>query len=371
MRVVVRVDSSYQIGSGHLMRCLTLAELLRARGATVVFVCRELPGHVAALVKDRDFALAALPSPRDSVFSGEPRDSYANWLGVDWQLDAAQTKAAVRQMAGSPDWLVVDHYALDSRWEELLAAEVGAVLVIDDLANRQHRCRVLLDHNLSPQGEARYLALVPNGCLLLCGPRYALLRPEFEVAAAKPRERDGTVKRLLIFFGGVDATGETLKACEAIAQCGRDDLQVDVVVGVANPRRKEIHEVCEGHPMLNFHGQVSNIAELMAAADLAIGAGGTTTWERAFLGLPSIVIPVAENQVPGTVAMAAAGAIWNLGFCGDVTVEKIVTALNHAFEHPEEVQHMARRSRQLFGENPRSGARLAADIIYEVAGAQA
>lgn len=372
MRVVIRVDSSYQIGSGHVMRCLTLADYLRQTGAEVHFICRDLTGNLVSLLKDRAFDLSILPASGRQNIAQSPNDgSYAHWLGADWKTDAEQTRSAVVQSRQRPDWLVIDHYALDYRWEEALSAETEAVFVIDDLANRRHNCSVLLDHNLSLQGEARYRNLVPADCRLLCGPAYALLRPEFEVAASHLRQRDGTVRRILIFFGGVDAAGMTLKACEAVVTCGREDLQVDVVVGVANTQREDVHRKCDHHPILRYHDQVCNMAELMAAADLAIGAGGTTTWERAFLGLAALTIPVAENQMPSTEAMADAGAIWNLGFHTEVSVDLIVSVLRRVFRDPAEVRRVGSNARALFGSFRYSGTRKAAEIMQEVANAKA
>lgn len=348
MNVVVRTDSSALIGTGHLVRCLTLAEHLRETGWHVDFVCRDLPGNLIDVLRERGFDVAVLPSPVNSSGRSEiPNESYDDWLGVPWEQDVRETLSAVNARYVRPDWLIVDHYALDRRWEEQLAEHVGALFVIDDLANRPHSCRVLLDHNLNAQGEARYANLVPPNCRLLCGPAYALLRPEFHRVAQGMRERDGRVRRILIFFGGVDATGETLKACEAVMALSGAVLEADVVVGIANPHSEQIRVMCGRDSRFSFHGQVCNMAELMAAADLAIGAGGTTSWERAFLGLPTIVIPVAENQLPGSEALAAAGAVWNLGFHTGITSGEIARVLKAVMADPEEVRRRSRASRQL------------------------
>ncbi len=371
MKLAIRVDSSYLIGSGHLMRCLTLAEHLRDNGWEVGFVCRELQGNLTELLRERRFRVSLLPPPlgtkEPSFASGT---QYEGWLGVPLERDAEQTARAIESLGTKCDWLLVDHYALDSRWESVLALSVSSIFVIDDLANRPHSCRVLLDHNLSSQGEARYFNLVPAHCRLLCGPAYALLRPEFEQAASCLRERDGSVRRILVFFGGVDATGETFKVCEAIVSGGYSRIEVDVVVGMANTRRDEIKRVCERHPLLRFHGQVSNMAELMAAADLAIGAGGTTSWERAFLGLPTIIVPVAENQIPGSEALAQSGAAWNLGACSTVTKDDIRVAIQRAMENPSVLREMGQTARRLFGNHPIPGVRLVADAMREVIDAE-
>jgi UDP-2,4-diacetamido-2,4,6-trideoxy-beta-L-altropyranose hydrolase len=171
---------------------------------------------------------------------------------------------------------------------------------------------------------------------------------------------------MFVFFGGVDATGETLKACEAVVNAGAGQVEADVVVGLVNPRREQIQQMCTQHPELRFHGHVCNMAELMASADLAIGAGGTTSWERAFLGLPTIIIPVAENQMSGSEALGGVGAAWNLGYCAEVSVEQIGAALTHARSNPSRVRAMGQTARRLFGDNPVSGVRPVAAALKEV-----
>jgi UDP-2,4-diacetamido-2,4,6-trideoxy-beta-L-altropyranose hydrolase len=371
MNLVVRVDSSYHIGSGHVMRCLTLAEFLRENRWTASFICRDLPGNLTGLLKERGFPVALLPAPGNTGKTSDSSSaSYADWLGVDLICDARETHDVLKDLKGRCDWLLIDHYALDRRWEDTVATQVNSIMVIDDLANRSHSCDILVDHNLNPEGEARYLNLVPAGCRLVCGPAYALLRPEFERAASGLRDRDGTVRRILVFFGGVDATGETLRTCEAIVSTAAGQVEAEVVVGMANPRREQIRQMCEQHPELHFHGQVCNMAELMASADLAIGAGGTTSWERAYLGLPTIIIPVAENQMPGSEALAGVGAAWNLGYCADVSIDGIGAALKRARSNPAQIRAMGRTARRLFGDSPVSGVRKVAVALQEATNAR-
>ena len=287
MRVVFRVDSSLDIGTGHVMRCLTLGERLKESGIAVTFICRDLPGNLSGYIESRGFAVQRLPAPSTLTAAGLSTHNYGAWLGVHWQDDAAQTAELLAQ-SGAVDWLVVDHYALDAGWERRLRPLVQKIMAIDDLANRTHDCDLVLDQNFYLDLEDRYDRLVPTQCVKLLGPRYALLRPEFRQARKNLRERDGQVKRILVFFGGSDAGNETAKALEAIRLLNRPEIAVDVVVGGINPHRRQIEELCAGWPATTCHCQVNNMAELMAGADLAIGAGGTTTWERCCLGLPSV-----------------------------------------------------------------------------------
>jgi len=300
------------------MRCLTLARSIAADGAQVSFVCRELEGNLCDGISSRwGFTvdrLARIPDWAARGRNGGTADEHAGWLGADWQDDASETARVISSRYGRTDWLIVDHYALDERWEKTLRPLTSNLMVIDDLADRRHDCDVLLDQNLHDQDPAaRYEDLIPPDCRRLLGPRYALLRPEFREARAKLRARDGSVRRLLIFFGGVDANNETAKAVEAVRALGRPDIAVDVIVGSTNPNLDDIRAKCAGLAGAKLHRDPDNIAELMSNADLAIGATGATSWERCCLGLPTIVISLAANQESIARALSDCGLAIYLG----------------------------------------------------------
>lgn len=293
MRIALRTDASGRIGTGHLMRCLTLADTLRAGGARTRFVCRPLPAGLGELVAGRGHELASLPPGSDAV-RALPDPPHAEWLGATQADDADATLAALAG-EGTWDWLVVDHYALDARWEARLRSVARRILAIDDLADRRHDCDALLDQNFYADGPARYEGLVPGHCLRLLGPRHALLRPEFGAARARLRERGDTVRRLLVFFGGIDARNLTGAALDALDALGLD-ADVDVVIGAAHPQRAVLEARCAARPRTTLHVQAANMAELIAAADVGIGAAGVATWERCALGLPALAFSVAANQ---------------------------------------------------------------------------
>ncbi len=211
-------------------------------------------------------------------------------------------------------------------------------MVIDDLANRKHNCDIILDQNYYADMKLRYQGLVPKYCNQLLGPEYALLRKEFYVAKKTLRKRSGTIKNILVFFGGSDPSNETGKTLEALIQLKTTDLAINVVVGASNPHKDSLKLICDINNF-NYLCQVSNMAQLMAEADLAIGAGGTTTWERCFLELPSIVIAIAENQVGLCEEAAKAGVITFLGVKECVTAKIIANELaklqNKLLEKPK------------------------------------
>ena len=301
MRIFIRVDASTQIGLGHLIRCRTVAEELRSRGADVRFICRAHPGHAAKAVEEKGFQILTLPPPAPSCVSGSGYDA---WLGVSQETDAAETIAA---MGATPtDWLIVDHYGLDVRWERIMRPHAARIMVIDDLANRHHDCDVLLDQNFGMDAPHRYDTLIPSACLRLLGPRYALLSPEYR--SFKPRPRD-KVERVLLSFGGADIGNATGFALEALSAPELSHLHVDVVVGLANPHRDSISAQADRRGRTVVYDPRPQLADLMSEADLAIGAGGGTTWERLCLGLPTLSISIAENQEPASRALGAAGFI--------------------------------------------------------------
>ena len=309
LRVVIRADASVQIGSGHVMRCLTLADALRERGAEVRFICRELSGHLGEVLANKNYPVHWLRTPDADATTIPAHTVHSAWLGVPWEMDAKQMQDWLMTLP-EVDWLIVDHYALDQAWESQLRPQVKRIMVVDDLADRPHDCDLLLDQNFYEDMEQRYIGLVPQTCRLLLGPGYALLRPEFLEARKNLRQRDGIVRRILVFFGGADPSNETAKALRALQLLDRPDIAVDVVVGSANPHRSEIEALCAALPNISFYCQVSNMAELMARADLAIGAGGSVTWERFCLALPSLVICIAKNQLELIQTLAKMGRVF-------------------------------------------------------------
>ncbi|HHU52398.1 MAG TPA: UDP-2,4-diacetamido-2,4,6-trideoxy-beta-L-altropyranose hydrolase [Firmicutes bacterium] len=376
MKVFIRADASTQIGTGHVMRCLTLAGDLKLLGMEVSFISRVLPGDLCDYVESKGFKVYRLNTV-------ENRDGdYWEWLTENWLEDARKTQeillkqvtdraditninineersglnktftdpadttnissriaAELFSAAGSSSKaglslnLVVDSYALDSKWEKYQRPYVGKLMVLDDLADRPHDCDLLLDQNYYRNMDRRYEGLVSSACKMLLGPQYALLRPEFHQAKKDLRKRDGKIRRILVFFGGSDPTNETKKALEAIQLLNRPEIAVDVVVGATNPHQEEIKKLCSEMPNTTYHCQVENMAELMAAADLAIGAGGTATWERLYLELPTIAIAVAENQVETLEALGEVGMVWYLGKNNGMPLKSLVNKLKDLFSN--------------------------------------
>ncbi|MES1927738.1 pseudaminic acid cytidylyltransferase [Salinisphaera dokdonensis CL-ES53] len=321
MRVFFRVDASLAIGTGHVMRCLTLAQALVAEGAKCEFICREHSGHMIEAIRSRGFSVRALSigTRRINEKEAEPKTAHSAWLDSSWQEDAEQTRREIEYTA--IDWLVVDHYALDRRWEEAVTPGGCRLLVIDDLADREHACDLLLDQNLG-RLPMDYAPLVQPTCRCLIGPKYALLRPEFAQMreASLARRAAPRVQHLLVTLGGVDKDNSTLAVLAALQQCALpEDCTINVVMGVNAPWLNEVKDHAAKMPWATEVAvNVTNMAQRMCEADLAIGAAGSTSWERCCLGLPSVTVVLAENQRPVGRALQAVGASILIGLTEDI-----------------------------------------------------
>ena len=279
MNVIIRTDASVKIGSGHAMRCLTVAKKLRSEGCHVKFWMEKLDGNLIDFVANEDF---------ENITEAQYADLY-----------------------------IVDHYGLDIKWERMIRKYSKKLVVIDDLA-REHDCDLLLDQNVVPNYETRYDGLVSDYCVKLLGPKYLIMRDEFIEARQQLKKRNGEIEHLLVFMGGTDPTNETMKILKALEDFTFE--HVDVVVGNGNPVKEEIREICLAKNY-HYHCQINYMSRLMQQADFAIGAGGATMWERCYVGLPSSATIVADNQIITTEYAASLDVVKNLGWHEQVTVE--------------------------------------------------
>lgn len=321
------------------MRCLTVADALKQRNGETRFVSRHLPEHLKYMLATKGHQLMPLDGSSSESISDDL--AHANWLGTSQHADVQDSIHALSDHTW--DWLIVDHYALDFRWESALRQTAKNILAIDDLADRQHDCDVLLDQNFYADIDTRYIGRVPTHCRLLLGPRYALLRDEFRQLREQIKPRTGQVKRVLVFFGGVDADNYTGCAVEILADLDIEGLHVDVVVGAQYPHREQIESACAKY-QFDCHVQTSRMAELMAAADLAIGAGGSATWERCCLGLPALTVSLADNQTEIAKALDSLGAGKYVGSQETASATVMHKAILGLLQNKNKVQVLSEKS---------------------------
>jgi len=334
MRIVIRADASLEIGTGHVMRCLTLALAMREKGAEISFVCREDAGNLCGLVETMGFQCRRLARSKTGCKTNSSAKGASSASDSFQWMDARQTVAAIEAFGGRPDLLVIDHYMLDKYWETVLRPHVDRIFVIDDLADRAHDCDVLLDQNLHDSLDARYsyAGLVSANARVFLGPKYALLRPEFDSVRAAPRTEG--LRRLLVFFGGADATNESLKLLQALRLMGSTAPETDLVLGPVNVHQESVFSAASGLACVNVVGQSDDMAGLMRGADLGVGTCGVAAWERCGVGLPSLVVVSAENQRDDARILHAIGAVKNLGDAVNTSIERWVSEVRHMQEEP-------------------------------------
>ncbi len=304
--VVFRADASPEIGGGHVVRCLALAEHLRERGWRCLFGVRPPTLATVPALQSAGVGIVEL--------CGDPHD------------EARELGSRLRENA---HWLVVDHYARDAAFERAARTWAQRVLAIDDGPGRAHDCDVLLDQTFG-RAQRDYRARVPEGCRLLLGPQYALLRAQF--AAARPavlarRRKSAGIERILVSFGATDRRGLALIALDALRSAGLC-VTVDVILGRSSPHRAAVHEAAARSPLdVVVHEDVSDMAALMGRADLGIGAAGCTAWERCSLGLPSLIAIDTDNQRDIAAALERTGASVILGRAETLTPKVIAQVL--------------------------------------------
>lgn len=309
MHIAFRADASIQIGTGHVMRCLTLADALRERGSRCTFICRPHSGHLVEVIAQRGHNVVCLTSLAEVSDDLQGAPAHAAWLGTDWQIDAQETHEALG--SEGVDWLVVDHYALDCRWEQALRRYCQNLMVIDDLADRSHDCDVLLDQNLGRTAKD-YAGLLKPHTATLIGPQYALLRPEFALLRIQSlaRRTQPQLKHLLITMGGVDKDNATSQVLQALTACHLPPgLRINVVMGPHAPWLADVQQQAAQMPWpTQVLVGVNAMAQLMAESDLCIGAAGSTSWERCCMGLPTLMLVLATNQQDAALALSEMGA---------------------------------------------------------------
>jgi len=314
---VFRADAGGAMGTGHVRRGLALAGALAAEGWRCGFACRRGAADAVPELEGAGVALVEL----DDAEGDAPGALAARW-------------------PGGADLLVTDHYGLGAAYERGARPWARRAMAIDDLADRAHDCELLLDATPGRAPDA-YRGLVPEGCRMLTGPDHALLRPDF--ARRRLLERgahDGRVRRVLVAPGGTDSAGLGPLMLRAIRRSGLD-LAVDVMIGGSAASLDAVRREAERIPGARLHADAKDPAALTASADLVLGAGGSSSWERACLGVPALVAIAADNQRPGTEALAAAGAVETLGDAADLDADRIAARLRAAIAEPERVAAMA------------------------------
>ena len=317
MNIVIRADASKNIGSGHIMRCLVLAEALLAKGHEVAFVSRKQQGDLIDYVRSKSIDVISLCKLLQPIVVKHSAD-YKAWLQVSWQEDA---KEFIERVVDT-DIVIVDHYAIDAKWECVVKNSLGcSVLAIDDL-NREHQCELIIDQNLWPDMATRY-----RGCsgVKLLGPKYALLRKSFSIL----REQDTPCKnQVLAFFGGSDLSLECMKLAKAAFTVASLPFTLKIVAGRSNSAYQELLTMTEGTDII-VEQHIGDFDMELKQSKYVIGASGVSNWERFCLQVPASVVSVADNQKALARYLFDLGAIRYMGESYDTTVESYQKELEY------------------------------------------
>lgn len=332
MNIIIRTDSSTQIGTGHVMRCLTLATALKEQGANCQFICREHEGNIIEHIEQQGFTVHRLVNnpvtPTTTIDkSAGPTLAHAAWLGVSQEQDAQECITLLQEQ--QTNWLMVDHYALDKRWQNKLRPHTQKIMVIDDLADREHDCDLLLDQGFDRELHDCYLKLLPQNAKQLLGVTYAIVRQEFSMIRQESltRRKHRKIESLLIFMGGTDPNNDTLKAFNGCLKSNHQWKKITIVVGASYPHLKMLKQQIKSHSCVQLHIQTNKMARLLLETDLAITSGGMVTWEKCVLGVPSLVVVQDENQ-RYSIEKLDNKLVRLLGDADSVTVGEYARALN-------------------------------------------
>ena len=347
MKVVFRADASLEIGTGHVMRCLTLADQLKMRNIQSYFVCRNHQGNFATLIEQSGYEVSLLPLEQTEVIEGySPSNNYSDFLGAPAVKDAQKTADIAGELNAA--WLINDHYGIDSLWEKIFKANTTniKVLAIDGQANRFHDYEILVDPTLSIESEKRWEALLPTECLRLVGPKYALLRPEFNNLKVI-KKFNSNVATVFVNFGGIDKKNVTELVINALLEIKSIELKLEVLLGKNNPNIPSLKAKFSSNQNVVLHLQPPNVAEVMAMADIAISAGGSTIWELCKIAIPTLLITTAPNQVQMAKALDAGSYVKGLGDIKTMDFDHLKTVLINLISDKTKMITMSRKAQSL------------------------
>jgi len=335
MNLWIRVDASLEIGTGHVYRCLNIAKELAVSGIHSHFICRAFDGHLIDLIVKSGFEVIELEAElkKSAGQPVEPVLKHSHWLHSSQYDDALHLQRLLDKRIKQTDCILVDHFALDCTWERLVSEKFNcSTVVIDGQADRQHCSHLVVDPNLSAN-DGKWKGLLIDGTQLKTGISYVPLDASFEELDVVVRKR---LDNLVIGFGGVDRDNYTMKALKVAVEM---PITIQVVVGKHYPYLGLLKNFCKQYSQVSLDVQTSNMVRIMSDADLAIGAGGTMTFERCMAGLPSLVTVIAENQKNQVLAAV------DMGIAQQIPVTNyeasLAEALNEILEEPKSLMQMS------------------------------
>jgi UDP-2,4-diacetamido-2,4,6-trideoxy-beta-L-altropyranose hydrolase len=344
--IAFRVDSSVAIGTGHLKRCMVLANEFRRRGKMVYFVTRELGTDASQAIVAGGFELCILPKPVKAFVAVGDNPKHANWAQVQWRDDAEETSKLLCNLELDLEWLVIDHYSFDARWHDFVRNKVNCkICVVDDLGDRALRAELILDQNWHVDHRQKYQKVNLSDAKICGGPDYALLSSAY--ATATKYQWRPTIESIGVFMGGIDSINGTRVVLDAI-RATKFNGQVEIVTTRNNPHLTQLKAIAARTNKIMLSVDLPNLADFYARHDLQIGAGGSATWERFCIGAPTVAISCADNQLEVLRSLVAKGFQWGIE---NLCVEKVAQAIIIAIEHNEDRRILSMRTQLLVDGN--------------------
>ena len=339
MNIVFRVDSSDIIGTGHVYRCLNLADQYKEHN--ISFIC-----------KNHNYNLIDKISEKYKVYQLHLNSSknidldITTWLGESQTEDLNKTIDIIKSNNLIIDWLIIDHYAIDKIWEEGILNFVKNICVIDDFINRKHKCNILINQQIKDDDDAliKYKNIVNDDCKIYCGNDYLLLHPKYFDYISFEKKYETHIKRVNIFMGGSDThniTEKIIDICNNYNELNVNKLTYDVIIGKSNKNYENIKNKINNFNNFNIYYDLEFIGELLEKSDLCIGALGTTSYERCLMQIPSLCICLAENQKCVINKFIEANTIKYLGSIEESYENKIIEYLNYFNQNISELKNMS------------------------------
>jgi UDP-2,4-diacetamido-2,4,6-trideoxy-beta-L-altropyranose hydrolase len=308
MRIVFRLDASVRIGNGHLARCLALADQFKELGCEILFICRPESNKDYESLFATAYEVRLLQKKTNTIIN---KKSYSSWLSVDWEQDVNEVIQIIDNI--DADLLIVDHYGIDARWHNKVRDYCKKIFVIDDLADRHLDCDFLLNSSFTNEDKDYKKFISNKDCISFLGPNYALIQPKFSnlrLKAKNKREHISSIQEILIFMGSMDPDNYSSLAINAINQIDwKQSIIVNCILDSHSPSLEKVSNDIESLDLrASIHSNTSDMEKLIYNADLAIGSGGNSAWERCVLGLPTLLTSIAPNQQRNITGITESGA---------------------------------------------------------------
>lgn len=325
--LIIRTDANLNIGTGHFMRCLAIAQNWRDIGGKTSFVMANASLEIEKHIQKENLFL-------DSI-STDPGSREDALITVEIVLNK------------NASWVVIDGYHFKSEYQKIIKDGGLYILFIDDYGHSDYYfADIILNQNI--YADEYIYSSRESYTKLLLGSEYILLREEFKKWNTKKRNTSSRTNKILVTLGGSDPENQTLKVINALNMIGNDKLNIKIVLGAVNPHLKALESaISKSHHNMTLHKNVTTMPELMAWADIAVTNGGSTCWETAYMALPNIIIVLADNQKYIAEGLSKDGIAINLGWYEQLSADHISKALINLISDQNTRENMSRRGKLL------------------------